>query len=60
MTTIVLPSYLSHVTVVENTITIDSARDKALVVDWLTSNKAKFTVTTKTISRCVIHVKRLK
>ncbi|QIW90870.1 hypothetical protein COHAPHLL_00007 [Vibrio phage V09] len=53
-----LPEYLSHVTVKENVITIDSARDKALVVDYLTSIKARFHIVQKTISRCEIHVKR--
>lgn len=54
-----LPEYLSHVQVVENVITIDSARDKVLVVDYLTNVKAKFHVVQKTISRCEIHVKRI-
>ncbi|AFN37397.1 hypothetical protein pp2_164 [Vibrio phage phi-pp2] len=53
-----LPEYLSHVTVKENVIIIDSARDKALVVDYLTNIKARFHIVQKTISRCEIHVKR--
>ncbi|QHJ74350.1 hypothetical protein VH12019_00023 [Vibrio phage VH1_2019] len=53
-----LPEYLSHVTVKENVITIDSARDKALVVDYLTSIKARFHIVQTTVSRCEIHVKR--
>ncbi len=54
-----LPEYLSHITVKENVITIDSARDKVLVVDYLTNAKAKFHIVQKTVSRCEIHVKRL-
>ncbi len=54
-----LPDYLKHVQVVENVITIDSARDKVLVVDYLKTVKAKFHIEQKTISRCEIHVKRI-
>ncbi|AGN30218.1 hypothetical protein VPFG_00218 [Vibrio phage nt-1] len=54
-----LPEYLSHITVDENVITIDSARDKVLVVEFLTASKAKFHIVQKTVSRCEIHVKRI-
>ncbi|CAM0084509.1 hypothetical protein VPHK567_0207 [Vibrio phage K567] len=55
-----LPTYLQHLTVVENSITVDSARDKALLVEWLKSAKAKFTIEQTTISRAVYHVKRIE
>ncbi|UOL51360.1 hypothetical protein [Vibrio phage XZ1] len=53
-----LPKYLEHVKVKENVITIDSSRDKALVIDYLQSIKARFHIVQKTVSRCEIHVKR--
>lgn len=56
---ITLPSYLSHLKVVENTITIDSAVDKALLSEYLRQEKAKFTVEQTTVSRCVYHIKRI-
>jgi len=55
-----LPTYLQHLTVVENSITVDSARDKVLLVEWLKSMKAKFNVEQKTVSRAVYHVKRIE
>ncbi|AGB06843.1 hypothetical protein phiST2_0039 [Vibrio phage phi-ST2] len=53
-----LPEYLQHIKVNENVITVDSARDKALVIDYLQSIKARFHTVQKTVSRCEIHVKR--
>ena len=54
-----LPSYLSHLKVVENTIYVDSARDKALLADYLKTAKAKFSVEQVTVSRAAYHIKRI-
>ena len=39
-----LPTYLNHLEVKENTVYVNTARDKSLLVDWLKQAKAKFTV----------------
>jgi len=53
-----VPKYLQHVPLKDNVFTIDSHIDKLLIVEWLNLNKAKYTITQKTVSRCEINVKR--